>query len=368
MRGKYNRHVGRVLREAPESAAWERCTLSELERVQRENEGAVSRCIGLCVETRPDRIDVDELRCLRELGVTKVQLGVQSLSDDVLRQNRRGHDVATTRAALRLLRGAGFKLHVHWMANLLGSDPEADVADFQRLFEDRDVRPDELKVYPCSLLDTAELVVHHRSGNWQPYDGATLVDVLARCLATVPATCRVTRVIRDIPSTDILAGNLRTNLREDVEAELARRGVQLREIRSREIRAAAPERGRLSLRETRYGAGGGEECFLEWCDAEGRIAGFLRLHLPEEPAPYEELAGSAIIREVHVYGQTARLGARAPGQAQHVGLGSELIGRARELARAARFRRLAVISAVGTRGYYRRLGFRDGRLYQHAEL
>ncbi len=362
VRGRYNRYVAASLYESDDFSP------TAFVETTHRNESAATRCVGLSIETRPDCIDRDELRTLRELGVTKVQLGIQSTSDDVLRKNQRGHDVAATRHAMCLLRSAGFKLHGHWMANLLGSDPEADVADFEKLFFDPALRPDELKVYPCSLLDTAELVAHHRRGDWHPYDHETLTGVLVRCLAAVPRSCRVTRMIRDIPSTDILVGNRRTNLREDVEKRARRERVPLREIRGREIRGDAIDARALTLKETRYTAGRGDEIFLEWTDEGDRIAGFLRLHCPREEAPLPELVGEAIIREVHVYGQTARLGSREKREAQHGGLGAALIERAVSLARSAGYRSLAVISAVGTRGYYRRLGFVDGELYQHRAL
>ena len=372
--GSYNQRVGAGLRthhRGTLTSDWERAGWNDLEASQRRNEGSGSRCVGLSVETRPDEVDPSEVIRLRRLGVTKVQLGLQSLSDDVLRLNRRGHDVADARRALARLRGAGFKLHAHWMPNLLGSNPAADRRDFARLFEDPAIRPDELKIYPCSLIETAELMESAASGAWRPYDHEELVELLADCLEQVPHWCRVTRVIRDIPSPEIVSGNRFTNLREVVEARLAARGVPLREIRAREIRGEKIEAAGLRLRETPYRVDGGREQFLEWLGPGDRIAGFLRLRLPEAgtaASVMEELAGSAVIREVHVYGAAAKLGERAPGQAQHAGLGRRLVARAAELARQAGHRNLAVISAVGTRDWYRRLGFRDGALYQHRTL
>ena len=362
----YNRIVGDHAerhgngRFAAETAAW-----SELAAAQRHNETAASRCVGLVVETRPDHLTAEEVIRIRRLGATKVQIGYQSLSDEVLAANHRGHDVAATRRATRLLRGAGLKIHAHWMPNLYGSSPERDVEDFERLFADPDFRPDELKIYPCSLIESAELMAYWRDGRWRPYEEAELLEVLVECLRRAPEYCRLTRVIRDIPGTDIVAGNRKTNFRELAEAELTRRGLVARDIRAREVRYSEVRPAELELRETRYATSVGEERFLQYVTPEKRLAAFLRLSLPAGPVEIEEIASSAMIREVHVYGRLVGLGERRAGRSQHLGLGARLIERGAELAAAAGFTDLAVISAVGTRDYYRRLGFGDGELYQH---
>ncbi|MBY0401634.1 tRNA uridine(34) 5-carboxymethylaminomethyl modification radical SAM/GNAT enzyme Elp3, partial [Myxococcota bacterium] len=341
---------------------------SALLRAQRRNESAGARCVGLVLETRPDHVTPDEVLRLRRLGATKVQLGVQSLDDAILGANRRGHDVAATRRAFRLLRAAGFKIHAHWMANLLGATPESDLADFARLFAEADFRPDELKLYPCSLIETAELMRFWKSGAWRPYSDDELLEVVAGALATVPRWCRVTRVIRDISSDDIVAGNKRTNFRQIAEAEVVRRGGRIEEIRGREIRGGIFDAGALRLVETAYEAGGSRESFLELVTADDRIVAFLRLSLPAERSFVEELAASALVRELHVYGGAVRIGSEAGERAQHRGFGARLLEAAAERAQAAGFATLAVISAIGTRDYYRRQGFADGDLYQHRAL
>ncbi|MEM9553921.1 MAG: tRNA uridine(34) 5-carboxymethylaminomethyl modification radical SAM/GNAT enzyme Elp3 [Acidobacteriota bacterium] len=376
----YNHVVGEFLRRThdgalladDETATWER-----LEETQRANESAAARCVGLVLETRPDHVDPAEVLRLRRLGATKVQLGVQSLDDAVLRANRRGHDVAASRRAVSWLRRAGFKLHLHWMPNLHGSSPERDVEDFARLFDDPALRPDELKIYPCSLIESAELMQVYRAGQWRPYTHDELLGVLVDCLPQVPAWCRVTRVIRDIPGDDILVGNQQTNFREVVERRLDELGRRSRDIRAREVRArsVAPESLRLEV--LFYESSIGRELFLQMVDAEQRLAGFARLTLPTPvpargdetlPAGLDEIRGSALLREVHVYGGVVALGGRRDGAAQHAGLGRRLVAAAAEHAFAAGAPDLAVISAVGTRAYYRRLGFVDGSLYQHLAL
>lgn len=370
-RGRYNVTVSRVLAEEldgelvarTETASWD-----ALEQAKRDNEDAACRCVGFSVETRPDRVTEDEVVRIRRLGCTKVQLGLQHLDDVILEANRRGHAVADARCAIALLRGAGFKIQAHWMPNLLGSTPEADVADHARLFADPDFRPDELKVYPCSLIESAELMTHFESGAWRPYEEDELALVLSRVLEQTPRYCRITRMIRDISSDDIVTGNKLTNFRQIAEGALAERGGRSEEIRSREIRGSGFDEGALALRSTAYESATGEERFLEFVTEDDRIVGFLRLALPGGASHIAELGESAVIREVHVYGGALEVGGRDAGRAQHRGLGQRLVEAAAEAARDRGFESLAVISAVGTRGYYRRLGFRDGALYQHRAL
>jgi len=348
----------------------EYATWDELEAAQRENETAACRAVGLVIETRPDHISEDEVIRVRRLGCTKVQIGFQSLNDRVLALNKRGHDVAATRRAVKLLRKAGFKIHAHWMPNLYGSSPADDLADFERLFGDPAFRPDELKIYPCSLIESAELMQQYQAGDWRPYRHEELLELLVACFKRTPEYCRLTRVIRDIPGTDIVAGNKVTNFRQLVERELARRGRGSVDIRAREIGVKAVDERDLQLDCLHYRTSVGEEVFAQYITAERDIAGFLRLSLPDDAgAPLlEELRGAAIIREVHVYGLALGIGAAQPGRAQHVGLGRRLIEKAAGLAAARGFGRLAVISSIGTRAYYRKRGFVDGELYQIRDI
>ncbi len=346
----------------------EYATWDELDAAHRENEDAACRCVGLVIETRPDQLDVDEVIRVRRLGATKVQIGIQSLDDDVLRLNRRGHTVDMTRRAIRLLRGAGFKIHAHWMPNLYGSTPEQDIEDYQRLFSDPDVQPDELKIYPCSLIESAELMQVYQRGDWQPYTNDVLLHVLREAYRHTPEYCRLTRVVRDIPSTDIVAGDMKPNFRQIVERDLKASGTYMPDIRAREIRGRKVNSATLHLDALWYTTGIGDELFLQVITEERLIAGFLRLSLPTAPPVMPELEGAAMIREVHVYGQALDIGAGVPGTAQHSGLGTQLIERAVAIAAERGYQRLAVISSVGTRVYYRKRGFVDGELYQFRML
>jgi len=350
----------------PRTVIDEYATWDELESAHRENESAACRCVGLVIETRPDHISAEEVLRVRRLGCTKVQIGFQSLNDAVLRLNKRGHTVAATRRAVKLLRQAGFKIHAHWMPNLYGSNVALDIEDYARMFDDPDFRPDELKLYPCSLIESAELMRHYQDGSWRPYTYEELLEVLTACFRHTPEYCRLTRVVRDIPSTDIVSGNQLTNFRQIVEQSLAARGERSNDIRAREVRLSEVTLDDLTLDELPYDTSCSHEIFLQYVTAERSIAGFLRLSLPfsDEMPLTDELRGAAMIREVHVYGQAVGIGEAHEGRAQHIGLGSRLIERAVEIARERGYTRLAVISAIGTREYYRKRGFVDGRLYQ----
>ena len=335
-----------------------------LEDAQRLNETASHRNVGLVVETRPDCIDTDELVFLRQLGVTKLQVGVQSLDDRILELNRRGHTVEESRRAVELLRLAGFKIVLHWMPNLLGATPDSDRLDFARLWDG--LCPDEIKIYPTQLLQNSDLYQYWLRGEFQPYTTEALIHLIADLKPAIPRYCRVNRVIRDIPSDNVVEGNKRTSLRQDVHREMQRRGTHCQCIRCREVRKQAVDVQALRLEDLVYQAQGAEEHFLSFVTPDDQIAGFLRLSLPSrDPSSLglKDLQGAAMIREVHVYGQSLPVGAEQVGAAQHAGLGTRLIQQAESLARQRGFGRLAVISAVGTRQYYLRRGFERGELY-----
>lgn len=353
-----------------QTADWE-----ELADQQKINETADQRNVGLVLETRPDWVKPEEVIRLRRLGATKVQVGFQSLDDRVLALNKRGHDVAATKKAIALLRRAGFKIHGHWMANLYGSDVEQDKADYEKMFAEPEFRPDELKIYPCSLLETAELMQLYQAGQYHPYTQEELLEVISYVLTHTPEYCRLTRVIRDIPSTEIVQGNKKTNFRQIARQHLEKIGAEMRDIRAREIRDQEFESAEVKLKELSYETGVSEEKFLQFVlpqeDQPDKIVAFLRLSLPDlsQEKPFvEELTKSAMIREIHVYGRTVQIGQEGEGKPQHAGFGTQLIIRAKELAKEAGYEKLAVISAVGTREYYRKKGFTDGQLYQWLKL
>jgi elongator complex protein 3 len=342
---------------------------ARLEEAQEINETAGHRCVGLVIETRPDHINTREVIWLRKLGVTKVQLGAQSLDDEILRLNKRGHTVKDTSRAVALLRAAGFKIVLHWMPNLYGATISSDREDFQQLWVD--LCPDELKIYPNQLLANAELFGYWQRGEYIPYTTNELIDLISGVKTTIPRYCRVNRVIRDIPSTNVVAGNKRTSLRQDIQVEMKRRGTHCQCIRCREVRKQSINKEDLIYHDLVYLAGGAEEHFISYDTRKDKLAGFLRLSLPVENAPdtkMSDLEQAAIIREVHVYGQSLEVGEKQEGTAQHAGLGTSLLEAAEEIARDHGYRRLAVIAAVGTRQYYIKRGFDRGELYLVKDL
>jgi elongator complex protein 3 len=337
---------------------------ASLEEAQTINETADKRNVGLVIETRPLDITPEELTWLRRLGVTKVQMGAQSMDDRILELNQRGHTVVDTQRAVALLRAAGFKVVLHWMPNLLGASLDSDREDFTHLWDD--LCPDEIKIYPTQLLANSDLHAYWQRGEYTPYTTEELIELIADVKPTIPRYCRVNRVVRDIPSVNVVEGNKRTSLRLDVQSELSRRGTRCQCIRCREVRKQTVKAEDLRLDDLVYQAGGAEEHFLSYVTPGDMLAGFLRLSLPGEASPttgLNDLSKAAIIREVHVFGQSLAVGTEQNGAAQHAGLGSSLLQRAEYIARQHGFGRLAVISAVGTRLYYLERGFERGELY-----
>ena len=369
----YNEITRATLAARPwqKAARIQHATWEEVEAEHRINEGARSRVVGLVIETRPDLITPASARTMRRLGCTKIQMGIQSLDDAILAANQRNTTSAQVARAFAVLRAYGFKIHVHFMANLLGSTPASDRADYLRLVTDEHYLPDEVKLYPCALVESSRLMRAHETGAWQPYTEDELVSLLVDDVLATPAYTRISRMIRDISATDIVAGNKKTNLRQMVEMRLADRLHEVREIRLREIATNDVALEDLRLACVRYETTTASERFLQWVTDEGRIAGFCRLSLPHADAVVRETGAelptsptTAMIREVHVYGRVASLGTSERGAAQHAGLGKALVEEACAQARQQGYADVAVISAIGTRGYYRSLGFEDAGLYQ----
>ncbi len=419
----YNQAVRALYGENPSwqaAGARQEATLADVEREHERNAHAEHRSVGLVIETRPDCITAHSLTEMRALGATKVQIGIQSLNQDILDANDRRTSIDAIACAFGLARLFGFKIHAHFMANLYGATPERDIAGYRALVGDKRFLPDEVKMYPCALVDGTGLVKKWREGTWQPYTEDELIGVLAKNMQVTPPYVRVSRMIRDISSHDIMTGNKKVNLRQLVDEELARRGTAVAEIRTREIGTQGVDLGDLALAEFPYETTVSSERFLQWVTPDGKIAGFLRLSLPKadaiaaaraeaenergafgsagreaippesenashqaarDIAPASEdaqselvprsafplSAGEAMIREVHVYGAVAALGHASTG-AQHTGLGRKLVARACDIAREAGYERINVISAIGTREYYASLGFEQHGLYQQKRL
>ena len=366
----------------PHQSAWSQMqsTYDELVEQQHVNETAAARVVGLVIETRPDTITPDNLRMFRQLGCTKIQIGIQSTRQEILDANQRQMSVAQIKRAFSLIRLYGFKIHSHLMVNLLGATPEADKQDFKTFVTDPGFLPDEIKLYPCALVSGTQLVQKYHEGAWQPYNKDELVDVLVQDVLATPPYVRISRMIRDISATDILVGNKHTNLRQMVEQELAAKDVasRVQEIRFREINQQQVSAAELTLQDFVYTTAVSDEHFLQWVTADNKIAGFCRLSLPHwdkltagacDVTANELLVqpGQAMIRELHVYGQALSLGSEGMS-AQHQGLGQKLLAKASSIAAEAGYTSLNVISSIGTRAYYRAQGFTDAGLYQQKAL
>ncbi len=344
-----------------------------IEDLHRINEQADHRVVGLVVETRPDTITPENLIEMRRLGCTKIQIGVQSVNNGLLKANGRHETEAIIARAFSLLRLFGFKIHAHFMINLWGATPKQDKNDYRRFALSWPYQPDEVKLYPCALVDKTELLEKYKEGVWRPYTEEELIDVLAQNLKDTPCFTRISRMIRDISSNDILVGNKKTNLRQLVEQAVHDEDAPVQEIRYREIGTEEVDLEALTLDEVQYHTSTTEEYFLQWITPSNKIVGFLRLSLPHADALLKEgkafpiHQGEAMIREVHVYGFATQISQNG-SSAQHHGLGKALIERAVEIAETEGYTKVNVISAIGTRDYYRRLHFKDNGLYQQRDL
>jgi elongator complex protein 3 len=334
-----------------------------LEEAKKVNETARNRCTGLCIETRPDWCGPEEIKRMLEFGATRVELGVQTLSDDIYRLVRRGHTVADVIRATALLRRHAFKVYYHWMPGLPGSTPERDLNMSRQLFTDERFRPDGLKLYPTMVVEGTELEQWYREGKYEPYDLDTMVDLMAEIKALVPGYVRISRVLRDIPPQFITAG-CKDSLRGILRERLQRKGLECRCIRCREYGHRARdgrEIGEPHLVRMDYAASGGTEVFLSFEDEKETLFGLLRLRIQSDAA--------ALIRELHTFGPEVPLSQQRMGAAQHRGVGKRLLEEAEGIA-AGEFRskKIVVLSGVGAREYYREAGYRAQGDYMVKEL
>jgi len=338
-----------------------------LESAHRLNEVAARRCVGLTFETKPEYCLQDHVDRMLHFGGTRVEIGVQALRDEVYRLVNRGHTLKDVKDAFQIARDSGLKIVAHMMPGLPGSSPESDLEDFRRLFEDQEFRPDMLKIYPTLVLPGTGLEKLYLNKSYVPYQDAELITLLVEVKRMVPRWIRIMRIQREIPAQSIIGGTKRGNLRQLVKAEMQRRGLTCKCIRCREVglntdRSTAPlDLQSMRISSERYEAGGGEEHFLA-AEAAGLLLGFVRLRTPSDGVHRPELKGNtAIIRELHVYGNLVPVGEKSELAWQHRGIGATLMAEAERKAEEQGARKIAVMSAVGTRNYYRKLGyFSDG--------
>ncbi|MFA5166533.1 MAG: tRNA uridine(34) 5-carboxymethylaminomethyl modification radical SAM/GNAT enzyme Elp3 [Candidatus Paceibacterota bacterium] len=351
------------------------CNLSKtkvatLAQEQKKNEKAKHRIIGIAVETRPDCIDIKEIKFLRELGVTKVELGVQSIFDNVLELNKRGHLSDKTILATKLLRNAGFKIAYQIMPNLPGSNFCKDLEMFEILFNDSRFQPDFLKIYPLAVLKEAPLYKLWKNKKFKSYTLEELSALLAQIKCSLPYYVRVERVIRDIPSQYALNEAAKvTNLRQHILEDLKKANKACHCIRCREIKGEKLKENSLELFIEKYQAGEGQEFFLSFENKERtKLISLLRLRLPFGEAILPELKDAALIREVHTYGQQLEVSKKEKSASQHQGLGRKLLEIAEQIAKKNGYKKIAVISGVGVRDYYRKFDYKLSGTYMIKEL
>jgi len=330
-----------------------------LEEAKRANETAKHRCTGLCIETRPDCCGPEDIERMLDFGTTRVELGVQTLDDEIYHLVQRGHTVADVVSASSLLREHGFKVHYHWMPGLPGSTPEHDLELSRKLFSDARFKPDGLKLYPTMVVAGTELERWYREKRYQPYDDDTMLNLLADIKSIVPRYVRISRVLRDIPPKFIVGG-LKDAVRDGLRQRMEERAATCKCIRCREYGHRAQdgwEIGSPRLVRMDYEASGGREIFLSFEDEGETLFGLLRLRI--QPGPIARLGWEAdgnlaVIRELHIYGPEVPLSEQEEAAAQHKGLGKALFREAERIAAGEfRARRMAVLSGVGAREYYR---------------
>lgn len=328
-----------------------------LAEAQKFNETVERRIVGISVETRPDWVTEKEVKLWRELGVTKVQLGVQAFDDKILQRICRGHSLDEVAEATRLCRNAGLKICYHLMPNLPGSSPEKDIEMARLMFTDPRFGPDYLKVYPAMTIPGTEMYEMWKRGEYEPYSEDKLIEVLKEIKAMTPPWCRIDRLIRDISKKWVAAGTARTNLRQVLQETLRKEGKKCQCIRCREVRAGVYDAAVELLINERESLGG-KELFLSF-ESKDKLFSMLRLRLPEkkEQVLFPELAEAAIVREVHTYGQVQQIAKSDIEKSQHRGLGKKLMAKAEDIAKERGYKRVAVISAIGTREYYKSLGY-----------
>jgi elongator complex protein 3 len=337
--------------------------IDNLKKLQEENTHAKRRNVGICIETRPDKINIEALKWYRIFGVTKVQLGVQSLNEKILEANTRGHSREEVFKAMELLRLLGVNIHIHWMCNLYKGNPKLDFEDFEEIFSNERAKPDEIKMYPCSMVEGIKLYEIYKKGGYEPYTTQTLIELLAKCKELVPNYCRINRLMRDIPSQLIMVGNKSTNLREKVQDFMKEKNKSCKCIRCREIKNK--EHGLLKLKKTIYQTSISTEYFLEYVTEENKIAGFLRLSIYKKRNALL-VDTPAMVRELHIYGTSLNLKDKSKYSNQHKGFGSKLLLEAEKIAKDLKIEKMAIISGVGTRNYYKKRGYVIEKEYGYA--
>ncbi len=332
---------------------------SDLEEAKKINERAKHRCVALCIENRPDNCSEKEIMEMLEYGTTRVELGVQMPDDEIYIKTARGHTVKDVIIASQKLRDAGFKLGYHIMPGLPYSNKEKDLVLFKEIFDNPDYKPDQLKIYPCQVIEDSPLEKMYKRINFKPYDEQETQEILEEMTLLIPEYCRTMRIMREIPPEKLISGITRIDIRREVEKNLRNKKVKINEIRMRELGFSKQYYKEISdeveLKITEYEASHGKEFFLQFVNRDNILFGLLRMRFPYKPFIIS-LHGAAIIRELHVYGQSLKIGEKG-SNGQHTGIGKKLMKEAEKIVLENGYKKIAVISGVGVREYYRKLGY-----------
>ncbi|MGC8562870.1 MAG: tRNA uridine(34) 5-carboxymethylaminomethyl modification radical SAM/GNAT enzyme Elp3 [Thermoplasmata archaeon] len=320
-----------------------------------ENEYAENRCIGLTVETRPDWFFEKEMDLALEYGTTKVELGVQTVFNDIHRETKRAHRISDVIRSTRYAKDSAFKILYHLMPGIGGVDSVGDIKTLTRLFEDDRLRPDMLKIYPSLVVEGTQYFELFKKGEYRSYESEEAVEVVSEYFKYIPNYVRIHRIQRDIPVYKIVQGVKRSDLHDLALKRALEKGYEIREIRYREIGHTGKATGKVEMKITNYFASGGLEKFMEFVDEMDKIIAFLRLRVPGENVERPELTGKTLIREIKTFGKEARIDEE--GEFQHRGYGRRLLKEAEDITRELGYEGIAVISGIGVREYFRKNGY-----------
>ena len=330
----------------------------DLDEAKKWNETAEHRCVAMCIENRPDNCSDEDIERMLGFGATRVEIGVQILDDEIYKKTNRGHSVQDVVESTERLKNAGFKVGYHIMPGLPYSNPEKDLKLFKKVFEDSKFRPDQLKIYPCQVVEDSPLAKIQKLIKYEPYSEEQTRELLIKMMHLIPSYCRVMRMMREFPKEKLIDGIERLDLRKDIEENFREKHVKINEIRMREIGFNKDVDFNTKLKIIEYEASNGKEFFLEFVNNEDILFGLLRLRIHD---------GKAIVRELHVYGQALNLGEKGM-ISQHKGIGKLLMEKAEEIVKEKGIKKLSIISGIGVREYYRKLDYNLEGFYMVKEF
>jgi elongator complex protein 3 len=345
-----------------------------LEEAKKINETAEHRCVALCIETRPDFASKEDIERALDFGCTRMEIGVQILDDEIYKHINRAHTVQDVINATNNLRNAGFKIGYHIMPGLPGATPEKDLELFKLLWTDPNYKPDQLKIYPTQVMQNTGLAQDFKLGKFTPYTLDQIQELLVKMFTIIPEYCRTMRVMRQFSPEHLVAGTTRISLRKDIDEDLRERNVKLNEIRYREIghnqNLGKEIDQNIEIKTLEYEASNGKEFFIQAVNKDNILFGLVRLRISNnlESPMIAELKDCAIIRELHVYGQSLKLNEKSKTAGQHKGLGKKLMKIAEDIAKKEGIPKIAVISGIGVREYYKHIGYELGKDYMIKEL